>query len=784
MGPRANHLRLDSDELGKPLPPPKFPFQMDLPSPRVGEVPPALSPLDAFAMHSRMLAKRFEEPRENGRRVSRLHYNDVAKELANRPDYFRTISNGSDGGMSAVPEVKEENSPTSPKYQNLVAGGSEKDRPKSHYPMFGNAGKQEKERDMSTPTPFFDALDEQPESNSQDYFGVAVPRATSPEPVDPKTVHLQPATPTNMPSLTNSVDSISSTQPRTLTNGSTRSYRSLAPPRSPAVINSPRSMQSIRSVPLDSGDEDGSVSGSHPVYPSRKFSGSSAMSRPQSPFSPHMPPMHRTPSTTSEFSINGSQRRMNFSRKLSSGSTRPQLETRPSYDSRSSFETRPSTELPHRHPSAASWHTPPSSGVPSRQTSGDDAATPIANETLAVHNEANTDETDDRPTTAYTYRSYSLPRGRAVERDSRGSRESWIQRQFTWDKDAGTAPEQTEQVEKPLPQPPSLEPPRPASPAISERIPRERQDRLGRDRAMSSANRSRSAEPRTVALRPGEQGTMQKAAILHKSTASVKTSSTDRTIRPTTSSYARSGSTELTAEEHLEIGIQTHSAGDLSKSTYHLRIAAREGSPTGMLLYALACRHGWGMRPNQEEGVRWLKKAIDGAGLEVADVEQTIASTTTTKADPIAQAQERKKRKSQFALAIYELGISYMNGWGCPKDKPLAVQCYEVAGSWGDCDALAEAGFCYTQGLGVKKNVNKAASLYRRAAEGGMSMAGNSWIYKPKYMDEDAKLAQKEKTSTELPLSSISKDAKEKEAKPSGRARSRSIWGRGKKEKV
>lgn len=51
-------------------------------------------------------------------------------------------------------------------------------------------------------------------------------------------------------------------------------------------------------------------------------------------------------------------------------------------------------------------------------------------------------------------------------------------------------------------------------------------------------------------------------------------------------------------------------------------------------------------------------------------------------------------------------------------------------------------------------------------------------------MDEDAKLAQKEKTSTELPLSSISKDAKEKEAKPSGRARSRSIWGRGKKEKV
>ena len=237
---------------------------------------------------------------------------------------------------------------------------------------------------------------------------------------------------------------------------------------------------------------------------------------------------------------------------------------------------------------------------------------------------------------------------------------------------------------------------------------------------MSNTSRSRSAEPRTV----------QKAAALHKSTPSIRThntDSTDRTIKASIPLHERSPSAELTAEEHLEIGIQTHSNGELNKSTYHLRIAAREGSPTGMLLYALACRHGWGMRPNQEEGVRWLKHAIDSAGLEVADVEQTLGAATTTKGDPVSDAMERKKRKAQFALAIYELGISYMNGWGCPKDKPLAVRCYEVAGSWGDCDALAEAGYCYTQGVGCKKDLKKAASLYRQAAEGGMSMAGNSW---------------------------------------------------------
>lgn len=148
-----------------------------------------------------------------------------------------------------------------------------------------------------------------------------------------------------------------------------------------------------------------------------------------------------------------------------------------------------------------------------------------------------------------------------------------------------------------------------------------------------------------------------------------------------------------------------------------------------MLLYALACRHGWGMRPNQEDGVAWLRKAIEGTGLQSSDVEQTItnAARLDGKSDPIAEAAERKKRKAQFALAVYELGISYMNGWGCQKDKPLALQCYEVAGGWGDCDALAEAGYCYTQGIGCKKDMKKAAAMYRKAADLGMSMAGNSW---------------------------------------------------------
>lgn len=46
---------------------------------------------------------------------------------------------------------------------------------------------------------------------------------------------------------------------------------------------------------------------------------------------------------------------------------------------------------------------------------------------------------------------------------------------------------------------------------------------------------------------------------------------------------------------------------------------------------------------------------------------------------------------------------------------------------WGDGDALAEAGFCYAEGIGCKKDMKKAAKLYREAESKGISMVGNSW---------------------------------------------------------
>lgn len=128
----------------------------------------------------------------------------------------------------------------------------------------------------------------------------------------------------------------------------------------------------------------------------------------------------------------------------------------------------------------------------------------------------------------------------------------------------------------------------------------------------------------------------------------------------------------LTLDEHLEKGISMHENGSLQESTYHLRCAAHGGHPTGMLLYALACRHGWGMRANQKEGVNWLKKVTQLASDEVADDENGITNSPFL---------EKQGRRAQFALSIYELGVSHLNGWGTEMDKGLALNCFEIAGS-------------------------------------------------------------------------------------------------------
>lgn len=708
-------------------------------SPRLhvaGEVPPELSPLDAFAMQSRLLARQLQEETKAGNRLSRLPPLTTESPLIvqGRSDYFRsmTYESGSDNGESPVPqsapnmslgfETKIEDAgvrPVSmhPRMSRVTATSDEPvpEIPQYNYKEIFQARQQltdigEGEDDHhfgarreQSPTP----LERTTTSSSGDQKGT---EATESRSNTQDSLHPYPSPAASHSALGS---------PQKLTKQNSFDSAGLVPP--PSLF--PKRSSSIMSSPVIT-DDDGSNSLSASFYsqPARKPSSASSTGM----MSPGIPP-YRSPSVASDTSALP-RPSFNFSRPMSRIGT-PNLDTperQTSSDSHGSFVLRDETA-----------HTP-----------------------VSMNGEAFPDGLgeDGKPVTPYVYSSYSLPRGKAMQR------EQDLQRPGS-SMASGEGP------------PPPSPPTRPSSSSglaprfLEERVPRPSLERgklssellhNGQDLApvvsKSSTEGSRiSADVprgRPIASPMSDSTTRGRTAVstaTSDSTSTIKpahsalTNTIANTLSNTTSNsshIAPPSNLDLTPEEHVTKAIALHEQGILNESTYHLRRAAKQGNPEGMLLYALACRHGWGMRPNQQEGVQWLRKAAESASLHIADEEEHI------KEGKAVDYLERKTRKAQFALSIYELGVSHMNGWGIEQDKALALRCFEIAGcrcppspkpsrcphtlltillAWGDVDALAEAGFCYAQGIGCRKNLKKAAGFYRQAEAKGMSMVGNSW---------------------------------------------------------
>ncbi|KAK3341456.1 hypothetical protein B0T25DRAFT_616777 [Lasiosphaeria hispida] len=685
-------------------------------SPRLhiaGEAPPEVSPLEALKIQSQLLARRLEEESaKNGRRMSRLPPLTTESPLIvqGRSDYFRSMSHESgdeDGDALASPilglglrtEVEDD-------YAN---------RPVSVHPRMSRIPPTP-DQPVPMPTrPNMDTLRRELSNNTdggENYFGAR--REQSPVPLE--RIHTNPnsgrlqlsrsGTQESNPQQSPVSNYSMASSPEKLYKMNSFEVGGLLPPR-PSF--SKRSSSILSSLESTDGDALSSLSTSIHSQSARKFSNSSGV------LSPTHSSFPRSPSISSDTSglIRPS---FNFSRPLSRAGT-------------------PSLDPPIRQSSSDS------------QASfllGDDTAhTPIS-----MTGEGFPDANSDEPLAApsYIYSKFSLPRGKILQRSSAILLDDFPGAQFTFQQPPTIPPSNV----KTFPiggQPPPSPPTRPSSSAGARMLdeslsrpsiePSKLSIELARPTQQPSPDPSR---PSTEGARLSEESPRGRQPISpHHQTpprgrtaVSTATSDSASTIKASRSLYSTNAPTmsDISAEEHVSKAVELHENGSLQESTWHLRHAARQGHPTGMLLYALACRHGWGMRANQREGVEWLRKAAESASLEIADDEGQA------KEGKAIDVLEHKTRKAQFALSIYELGVSHMNGWGIEQDKALALRCFEIAGAWGDVDALAEAGFCYAQGVGCKKNLMKSAKFYREAEAKGMSMVGNSWIHKPKYNDD------------------------------------------------
>lgn len=82
--------------------------------------------------------------------------------------------------------------------------------------------------------------------------------------------------------------------------------------------------------------------------------------------------------------------------------------------------------------------------------------------------------------------------------------------------------------------------------------------------------------------------------------------------------------------------------------------------------------------------MEWLHNAAEAASAKVD--EQGIKRHATATAPIIYNSEDGKRGGATLALAIYELGQSYLHGWGVQKDKHLALRCFEISAHFGDRD--------------------------------------------------------------------------------------------------
>ncbi|KAJ5780340.1 hypothetical protein N7457_005500 [Penicillium paradoxum] len=673
-------------------------------SPRVahfdGEVPPALSPLDAFAAQGRFLARQLDESRRGDRRMSRLPPASVARSLSQgRPGFYRSKSSAeSRTGLTRQPTQKGQPEYEQPKY-----------RPISEHPRFSSVS------NASTEASYYE--DDDDDSN-------ITPRTTM-VPTGPEVYGMPRAeSPENLASVASGAEGapvdVAFHELRGSSTDSATSRlhipRTLAPPVSP---RSRPSSSSRRAHHESSDDEYSSSNGGSTFSKPRKMSSGSAASLPYSPMSTYPArTLPRSPSMSSETSGSGMNHlprpSFNFSRPLSRSST---------------TLSAPSSSTPTESTIASTSHHMQRRCKPTPlqlSTEGAAAFAPLEGEPSSA-------------VSSYVYAKYALPRGRFLSRDSvvfAGLQTP----HFEWEGAIfeKTPPRNSEQPPR-MTRTPSPTPHRQfehsPKPHSMHEVPNStfQTSRPKSQPELPQPQRALRPPPSPVPtskvepLRPSVNSARQ---ITNEKDETVSSADSASTVRPQTAAPQVTAS-GLTADDHVTKGIECHERGSLSESTYHLRVAAKQDHPTGMLLYALACRHGWGMRPNEKEGVRWLRKAVDSVGLEM------LANPDAPGASKAKELQ--KAYRAQFALSIYELGVSYLNGWGIEQDKSLALRCFEIAGQWGDVDAMAEAGFCYAEGVGCKKDMQKAARFYRKAESEGMSMVGNSWIHKDKYNENEAK---------------------------------------------
>ena len=176
---------------------------------------------------------------------------------------------------------------------------------------------------------------------------------------------------------------------------------------------------------------------------------------------------------------------------------------------------------------------------------------------------------------------------------------------------------------------------------------------------------------------------------------------------------ARLGQCYLTGTEHY----------NPTEAERLLKLAVAEQNPQGCYyLGSLYEKGAEGVAKNEREAVRLYEKAGDYPSAMRALSLCKLNGTGTTKETIEAVSLMKKAGEGGDPAALCYLGLWYLNGEnGFVLDEKEAVHYFEMSAEKGFASAHRNLGYCYENGLGVSRDIQKAFDEYDEGSSGNDS---------------------------------------------------------------
>lgn len=138
----------------------------------------------------------------------------------------------------------------------------------------------------------------------------------------------------------------------------------------------------------------------------------------------------------------------------------------------------------------------------------------------------------------------------------------------------------------------------------------------------------------------------------------------------------------------------------------------------------------WYLLSMENNDTNCLKRAAEGGNVQALNAwgAQTLMQALrdpTISTNDLDRVQKRCFGYFNQAAGLkdpngfYNLGMCYMNGYGCRKDMDRAYECFRMAAEAGHPEAINNIGGCFRDGVVVTKDLVRAAKWFLKSAELG-----------------------------------------------------------------